>query len=189
MNQGTYRPTRRNRKEDKPHQGRMTMKEISLAALILFVLIFALMSNAQAQSPQQTLNQYISDLQKNPGDNALREKIIKHVQTMTPSPAIPEEARRHYVMAVTLSKDSKKIEDYNASIDEFKSALLIAPWWPDANRELGIAAKNAQRYDEAIAALKLYIATNPGRDKARATQDEIYRIEAKKKELQQKKGQ
>jgi tetratricopeptide (TPR) repeat protein len=167
----------------------MTMKEISLAALILFVLIFALMSNAQAQSPQQTLNQYVSDLHKNPNDNTLREKIIKHVQTMTPSPAIPEEARRHYVMAVTLSKDSKKIEDYNASIDEFKSALLIAPWWPDANRDLGVAAKSAQRYDEAIDALKLYIATNPGRDKARATQDEIYKIEAKKKELLQKRGQ
>jgi tetratricopeptide (TPR) repeat protein len=167
----------------------MTMKNMSLAALIILVLIFSIMSNARAQSPQQTLNQYVSDLQKNPNDNALREKIIKHVQTMTPSPAIPEEARRHYVMAQTLSKDSKKIEDYNASIDEFKSALLIAPWWPDANRELGIAFRGAQRYDDAIASLKLYIATNPGRDKARATQDEIYRIEAKKKELQQKKGQ
>jgi tetratricopeptide (TPR) repeat protein len=92
-------------------------------------------------------------------------------------------------MAKTLYKDSKKIEDYNASMDEFKKALLIAPWWPDANRELGIAAKGAQRYDDAIAALKLYIATNPGKDKARATQDEIYKIEAKKKELQQKRGQ
>jgi tetratricopeptide (TPR) repeat protein len=92
-------------------------------------------------------------------------------------------------MAKTYYKDAKKIDDYNASIDEFKNALLIAPWWPDANRELGIAAKGAQRYDDAIAALKLYIATNPGRNKARATQDEIYKIEAKKKELQQKRGQ
>jgi tetratricopeptide (TPR) repeat protein len=165
------------------------MKMTTLAALILFVLIFALMSNARAQSPQQTLDQYVSDLQQNPSDNALREKIIMHVQTMRPSPAIPEEARRHYVMAKTFYKDAKKIEDYNASVDEFKNALLIAPWWPDANRELGIAAKAAQRYDDAVAALKLYIATNPGRGKARATQDEIYKIEAKKKELQQKRGQ
>jgi len=190
-NEGEVRlsETRRNGKEDKPQQRRATMKMTSLAALILFVLIFALMSNARAQSPQQTLDQYVSDLQMNPNDNALREKIIMHVQTMRPSPAIPEEARRHYVMAKTFYKDAKKIEDYNASIDEFKNALLIAPWWPDANRELGIAAKGAQRYDDAIAALKLYIATNPGRGKARATQDEIYKIEAKKKELQQKRGQ
>jgi tetratricopeptide (TPR) repeat protein len=176
-------------KEDKPRQGRITMKKTSLAALILFVLIVALMSNARAQSPQQALDQYVSDLQKNPNDNALREKIIMHVQTMRPSPAIPEEARRHYVMAQTFYKDAKKIEDYNVSMDEFKKALLIAPWWPDAYRELGLAAKGAQRFDDAITALKLYIATNPGKDKARATQDEIYKIEAKKKELQQKRGQ
>jgi tetratricopeptide (TPR) repeat protein len=165
------------------------MKKTSLAALIIFASIFALMSNARAQSPQQTLDQYVSDLRKNPNDAALREKIIKHVQTMRPSPAIPEEARRHYVMAKTHYKDAKKIEDYIVAMEEFRKALLIAPWWPDANRELGIAAKGAQRYDDAIAALKLYIVTNPGRDKARATQDEIYRIEAKKKELQQKRGQ
>ena len=108
-------------------RGRITMKKTSLAALILFVLIFALMSNARAQSPQQTLDQYVSDLQKNPNDNALREKIIKHVQTMRPSPAIPEEARRHYVMAKTFYKDAKKIEDYNASIDRVQECSSYCP--------------------------------------------------------------
>lgn len=67
------------------------MKRICLAGLLVFVLIFALMSTVQAQTPQETLNQYVSDLQKNPNDNALREKIIRHVQTMKPAPAIPEE--------------------------------------------------------------------------------------------------
>ena len=67
--------------------------------------------------------------------------------------------------------------------------LFLSPPAADANRELEIAAKGAQRYHDAIAALKLYIATNPGKDKARATQDEIYKIEAKKKKLQQKRGQ
>lgn len=58
---------------------------------LFFVATFLAAFSAQAQSPQQTLNQYVSDLQKNPDDNALREKIIKHVQTMKPAPAIPEE--------------------------------------------------------------------------------------------------
>ena len=40
----------------------------------------------EAQSPQATLKQYISDLQKNPNDNALREKIIKLVQIIKPAP-------------------------------------------------------------------------------------------------------
>jgi len=157
------------------------MKKICLTALIIFVLIFALMPTVQAQSPQQTLTQYVSDLQKNPNDNALREKIIRHVQTMKPAPPVPEEARRHYVMALTLFKGAKKIEDYGESIEEFKSALLIAPWWAEANRDLGMALEAAKRYDEAISALKLYMASSPGEEKARAAQDEIYKIEGMKK--------
>jgi tetratricopeptide (TPR) repeat protein len=165
------------------------MKRISLTALAVFVLIFMFMSAAQAQSPQETLNQYISDLQKNPNDNALREKIIKLVQTLKPAPVIPEEARRHYVMALTLFKGAKKIEDYRESIEEFKSALLVAPWWAEANRDLGLALEAAQRYDEAISALKLYIATSPGEEKMRSAQDEIYKIEAKKKLIAKEKAE
>ncbi len=156
------------------------MKKICMTALLAWLMLFALMFTVQAQSPQETLNQYISDLQKNPNDYALRERIIKLVQTMKPTPAIPEEARRNYVMGLTLFKDAKNIQDYNDSIEKFKTAVLIAPWWIDAYRDLGMALKAAERYSEAINALKLYIAANPDSDNARKAQDEIYIIEAKK---------
>jgi len=155
------------------------MKKIYPATLLVCMLLFVIISAVQAQTPQQTLTQYISDLQKNPTDYALREKIIKHVQTMSPAPAIPEEARRHYVMAKTLFDGAKKVEDFNDPIAEFRGALLVAPWWADANRDLGLALEAAQRYDEAITYIKLYMATNPGNERARAAQDEIYKIEAK----------
>ena len=157
------------------------MKKICLAALLTFMLAFTLMSGVQAQSPEEVLKQYISDLRKNPNDYALREKIIKHVQTMKPAPAIPEEARRHYVMAKTLFDGAKKVEDFNEPITEFKNALLVAPWWPEANRDLGLSLEAAQRYDDAIIYIKLYMATNPGDERTRAAQDEIYKIEAKKR--------
>jgi tetratricopeptide (TPR) repeat protein len=159
---------------------RSTQTRMKIALLIL-ISIFCCNAFAQAQTSQQSLKQYISDLQKNPGDYALREKIIKHVQTMRPTPAIPEEARRHYVMAKTLSDEAKKVEDFNDSIVEFRGALLIAPWWAEANRDFGLTLEAAKRYDEAIAYIKLYMATNPGSDRTRAAQDEIYKIEAKKK--------
>ena len=127
------------------------------------------------------LNQYVADLQKNPGDYALREKIIKHTQAMKQKPAIPEEARRHYVIAKTLSDEAKKVEDFNEAIAEFRGALLVAPWWAEANRDFGLTLEAAQRYDEAIAYIKLYMATQPGSERTRAAQDEIYKIEAKKK--------
>jgi membrane-associated protease RseP (regulator of RpoE activity) len=129
---------------------------------------------------QVPLEQYVAYLQKNPNDSALRERIIKLALALNPPPAIPEEARRHFVMAMTLFNDAKKPEDFSGSIDEFKSALLIAPWWPEANQHLGLALEAAQRYDEATSALKLYLATNPAEANARAAQDEIYKIDAKR---------
>ena len=159
----------------------MSPVRITCFAIILLMVAVTSFVHAQTTGRQETLNQYVADLQKNPNDNAMREKIIKLAQEMKPAPAIPEEARRHYVMALTLFKGAKKIEDYGESIDEFKSALLVAPWWAEANRDLGMALEAAKRYDDAISALKLYIASSLGEEKARAAQDEIYKIEAMKK--------
>ena len=153
--------------------------------IIMFVLFFVtlilLFSSLYAQtiSPQTTLNQYISDLQKNPNDYALREKIIRHVQGMRPAPAIPEEARRHYVKACTLFEDAKQPSDSADAAEEFRQALLVAPWWGEAYMKMGLALETAQRYDDAIASLKLFMATKPQDEVLRKAQDEIYKIEAK----------
>lgn len=65
---------------------------IRMFSFVLFMLLMIVpIGSLHGQTPQETLNQYISELQKNPNDNALREKIIRHVQTMKPAPAIPEE--------------------------------------------------------------------------------------------------
>jgi hypothetical protein len=76
---------------------------------LLILVLYAIVMPAWAQtaSSQQTLDQYVADLQKNPDDTALREKIIKLAQTMNPAPAIPEEAREHYVMATTFAQKAK----------------------------------------------------------------------------------
>ena len=42
------------------------MKKIYRAASSIFMMIFLCISAVQAQTPQQTLNQYIADLQKIP---------------------------------------------------------------------------------------------------------------------------
>ena len=157
------------------------MKKICLTALIIFVLIFALMPTVQAQSPQQTLNQYIADLQKNPNDNALREKIIKHVQTMKLAPAIPEEARRYFVEGNALLKAAKAQKGYGLAIDAYRQCLLIAPWWAEALYNYAVALDLANQFDEAVNVLKLYITTTPGEGESRKAQDKIYEIGAKKK--------
>jgi tetratricopeptide (TPR) repeat protein len=165
-----------------------------LSVPILLLLLFAMLIPAWAQvvSSQQTLNQYLADLQKNPNDAALRGKIIALAQTMHPAPAIPEEARGHYVMASTFAEkakdDAERAKDdsglkqagteFERAIGEYKAALLAAPWWADAYKKLAIAQKAAKKYDDAVASLNFYLLTQPA--DARDAQDEIYKLKALK---------
>jgi tetratricopeptide (TPR) repeat protein len=159
-----------------------------ICALFLAAILFMPFSpQARAAGSQGILTQYIADLQKSPGDYALREKIIKHVQTMKPAPAVPEEARRQYIMGKTLFEDAKNVQDVNDAIEKFRKALLIAPWWPEANRDLGMALQAAQQYDEAIKVLNLYVATNPGEELSRRARNEIYKTEAKQEKAAKEK--
>jgi len=157
------------------------MKKILFDGIFVFMLVFAFMSFVQAQSPQDALNQFISDLQKNPGDNALREKIIRLVQTMSPTPTIPEEARRYFVEGNALLKAAKEQKGYGLAIDAYRQCLLIAPWWAEAYYNNAVALELANQFDEAMNVLKLYIATKPGESESRKAQDKIYEIGAKKK--------
>ncbi len=95
-------------------------------------------------------------------------------------PPIPEEARRHFVRGTALFKDAKSPDDYKQVVDEFTQAARLAPWWPDARYNYALALEAAGHYDKAIAALKLYLLFKLPEADARASQDKIYILEAKK---------
>src|SRR4030066_126911 len=116
------------------------------------IMIFSLtaLAGAQTGSPQETLKQYIADLQKNPNDFALREKIIKLVQKMKPAPTIPEEARRHMSRGIAAMKDAKSADDFRDAVKEFEKASLATPWFANAYYNLGIAQDKAGIYADAI---------------------------------------
>jgi tetratricopeptide (TPR) repeat protein len=170
------------------------MKRTLLYGIIFLLPLYGLSVPAQAQTAnsQQTLNQYVADLQSNPSDTALRGKIIALALTMRPAPAIPEEARGHYVMATTFAEKAKSDTErakndsdlklanagFERAVAEYKAALLVAPWWADAYKKLAIAQKAAAQYDDAMASLNLYLLTQPA--DARDAQDEIYKLRALK---------
>jgi tetratricopeptide (TPR) repeat protein len=167
-------------KNQNEQEERMMKKIWTTAILTIVLCTVSLIPTLQAQSSQDTLTQYISNLQKNPNDYALREKIIKHVQGMRQKPAIPEEARKHFIKAVTMQKEAKHAKEFEYAASSYNQALLIAPWWPEAYYNLSIALEQSGQFDAAIKALRLYIVTNPTPANARAAQDKIYAIEAKK---------
>jgi hypothetical protein len=128
---------------------------------------------------QQTDSQFQSALQQfvaNPSD-AARRQIITLAQSMKTPPEIPEEARGHYVMAQVLVNTAEDNPGYaQRAIEEFKAALLAAPWWGEVYKKLSSVQASAGRYDDAIASLNLYELTQPA--DARDAQDEVYRLKA-----------
>ncbi|HWS17478.1 MAG TPA: hypothetical protein VN223_05665, partial [Candidatus Elarobacter sp.] len=95
------------------------------------------------------------------------------------SPAIPEEARKHFVMGMTLFKDAKTANDFAAVESEFTQAAELVPQWPEARYNLALAKEAAGDYPGAIADLKLYQKFKLSDTEARTVQDKIYVLEAK----------
>jgi hypothetical protein len=98
---------------------------------------------------------------------------------MAASPAVPEEARRHFVMGTTLFKEAKAADDFSQVESEFKKAADLAPQWPDARYNLALAKEAAGNYSGAMADLKLYQQFKISDSEARTVQDKIYALEAK----------
>jgi len=165
-------------------------KRIFLAILCYLILLLSLTNSSLAQSEDSLFQQAVTNYQESPTtDNA--EKVIELATEMDKLPPIPEEARRHYVKGCTLFDDAKQPSESADAAEEFRQALLIAPWWGEAYMKMGLALETAQRYDDAITSLKLFMITNP-QDSIK-TQEEIWKIEArqekaaKDKELAAKK--
>lgn len=131
----------------------------------LWMLVFGMLilaNAANAESPvEQLLNQMVEQLQKNPTDNVLREKIIKLAQTIIPAPAVPEEAERRMMRGAAALDDGKSVADYQNAAKEFEQATLAAPWYGDAYFNLGVAYDKAENYVAALRSLKFALLASP----------------------------
>jgi tetratricopeptide (TPR) repeat protein len=147
------------------------IKNTSISLIIIFIVLgFATIIYAQNQ---QTLNQYVSDLQKNPSDYALREKIIKHVQGMRPAPKTPEEVDELVGQAKYVFKHAKTQEDYLGAVDAYKKIVNITPWVGDYYFNLGVAQEQAGQPRDAINSFKLYLLASPDAKDAREVRERI----------------
>lgn len=151
------------------------MKSAGYIAAI--VIAFTGLTATADASPREELNQLTAQLQNNPSDAALREKIITLARTV--KPAVPEEARRPFVRGNSAFADAKSPQEFDRAIDLYREASNLAPWWGDVYFNLGKALEQRQSYAEAVTALKLYLLATPGAQDARATQDRIYALEEK----------
>lgn len=155
------------------------MKTTSKPIILIFTLL-VLAANAYAQSPREQLSQMVQQLQKTPGDHALREKIIKLARSIKPTPEISEEANRAFVKGSVFQREAKDASGYELAIAAYREALRSAPWWGDAYFNLAVALESAGRFDEAIASLRNYMASVATKSaEHREAQNKIYALEAK----------
>ncbi len=140
-------------------------------------------SAEQAGRLSEAFNHYLAALRNvsagSEADQRLREKIIAVVEGLKPAPGIPEEARRHFIKGDTLARDAHSPAEMTPAIEEYKQALLLAPWWASAYHDLGFVDEAAGLFDNARRDLQLFLLTKPTDAEARAAQDEIYKVEAK----------
>jgi len=131
-----------------------------------------------AGASAEMFDQSVADLQKNPGDRALREKIIKMALSMKPSPAVPEEAERNMARGVVFFTKATDNAGYHKAIVEFEAATNSAPWLDKAYYNLGVAQEKAGMFKDAIKSLKLYLLADPNAKNAREVRNQIYMLEA-----------
>ncbi|MGA3159875.1 MAG: ankyrin repeat domain-containing protein [Terracidiphilus sp.] len=151
-----------------------------LLELMLLPLFCATGLTAQTANPQDTLNQYVAELQKDPENAALRAKTIAFAQTITPAPEIPEDARHHYIRGSVFAKEAKTDAEYESAIQEYVQALYIAPWWGNAYYGLAMVQKTSGQFDAAVANLKLALLAKMEEKDVKEAQDQIYAIEVEK---------
>ena len=150
----------------------------------IIVLLFSLvlcgspcLSNAQSQTSQETLDQYVVDIQKTPEDNALREKIIKLAQGMKPLPAIPAEAEKFSDRAEYAAKTAKTETDFADAAKEYEKALLIAPWIADYYFNLAVMQEKANQPQKAANSFTLYLSAEPDSKDSREVRKRIAGLE------------
>lgn len=132
-------------------------------------------------NPRAALVQLTAQLTGNPVDDTTRRLIIKLASELKPSPAIPEEARKHFVEGTAIVKAAKNPAQQAIAAQSFIEALKIAPWWGDAYYNLGVAQELAEKYNEAEQAFNFYLLSNPSAAEKREVQDRIYGLSAKRK--------
>jgi len=146
--------------------------------LVLIFVLLTLATVAHAQSPREQLQQMVEQLQKNPSDNSLREKIIRLAQEIKPPPAVPEEAERHMGYGTAAFMGAKSLADYKESVKAFEQATLAAPWYGEAYFNLGMAQDKAENYEAALRSLNLARLALPDSKDIKAL---IYQVEYRNK--------
>lgn len=93
--------------------------------------------------------------------------------------AVSEEAQRHFDRGMAAVEMAKSPDDYAPAIKEFEQAIRLAPEWPEAYYNLGIAQEKAGKYSDAITSLRQYLRLAPNASDAATVKSLVNKLEFK----------
>lgn len=111
--------------------------------------------------PQQDFDQAVADLQKNPDNLALRQRIISLSLELDALPASPPDVAILTAKAVYAAKGAVSPGDYQAAVDAYKQATLLAPWDGTLYYNQGVVEQEAGLPRDAARDFELYLAAQP----------------------------
>jgi tetratricopeptide (TPR) repeat protein len=159
--------------------------------LMILAATLVLASPAQAAPAAEkggspdVVRKYIADLKKAPDSADLKEKIIRYVQSMKRPPAVPEEYERQTSRGNAFMKMAADAEGYKKAVAEFRDALVLAPWLPEAYLNLADAQEKAGDFASAIQNLNFALLADPNAKNAREIRNRIYELEVFAEEAKQ----
>lgn len=92
---------------------------------------------------------------------------------------VSEEARRHFDYGMAAIEMAKSPADYEAAIKEFEQATKLAPDWPDAFYNLGLAQEGVEKFADAARSYRQYLRLAPDADDAEEIKSLINKLEYK----------
>jgi tetratricopeptide (TPR) repeat protein len=133
-------------------------------------------ANGAVAVSQETLQQQVAELIKNPDNTALREKIIMLALTMDPAPTVPENVERNLARGAALIRTGAG--EYKQAIVEFEAAANNAPWLAMAYFKIAVAQEKVGFYTEAIQNFKFYLMAAPEAKNTREVKNKVDELEA-----------
>ena len=134
---------------------------LRIVALVVVLGVLGRSQTAPATSLTEQLKQYVDQLQKTPGDDALRTRMIQLALTIDLRPDPPDAALEASGRGKFLLDNATSATDFAAGAAAFVQASLLAPWVPAYYFNQGVLLDKAQRYQDAIKAFRWYLVAEP----------------------------
>src|SRR6202035_6000783 len=144
-----------------------------IAVTLAAVTVGATSLVGQTTGSSDQLQQLTAQLQRSPGDQALREQIIALALTLNPTPATPDGVSRAEGAAEYAFTHAQAKSDFADAAKQYEKALLLAPWLAADYFNCGVAHEKAGANKEAIRSFTLYLLAAPTAVDAQAVNKRI----------------